>query len=341
MENRKIIENPTPENSPEVLTYGRDDLKKVFKKNKMTDDRFREYVEYSLIPRSYDDMLEVSHAIRKHWGNIGPYSSSSDEKLSNEALLFFVKWSLFKPVYNIFVFIVMLIGFPIVAGYLTTGVLNFFHVQNQKTIDLSSGFASIIVFLVSLTVLMFIDLFNQPFKKSKVKYKIFDLEEKGKIPAIQWRKAMDVQFLDYDFMDSKYDSDSKELDGKEKNEALLGQSFGEFKKLVSKFFAEERLVFLEKIDSTELSEAYNDYMEMMIFVLSNKESLSDDMTKKYIKNLDARFDVFNRRALEAIEAMTIFKRTEAETQASGKRIIQDMLDEDASNAMPLDPELKL
>lgn len=340
MENKRIISDPTPENSPEVLTYGKDDLEKVFEKNKKTDDRFREYVEYSLIPRSYDDMLGVSPAIRKHWGNIGPYIHSSGEELPNEDLFFFAKWGLLKIVYNVFMFIVMLVGFPIVAGYLTTGVLNFFHVQNQETINLSSGFASFIVFITSFIVLMFID-FEPPLKEYRDKGKIFNLEKKGKIPAIQWRKAMDVQFLDYDFMDSKYDSDSKELDGKEKNEALLGQSFGEFKKLVSKFFAEERLVFLEKIDSTELSEAYNDYMEMMIFVLSNKESLSDDMTKKYIKNLDARFDVFNRRALEAIEAMTIVKRTEAETQASGKRIIQDMLDEDASNAMPLDPELKL
>lgn len=285
-------------------------------------------------------MLEVSPAIRKHWGNIGPYSHSSDEEIPNEDLFFFAKWGLLKIVYNAFMFIVMLVGFPIVAGYLTAGIMNFFHVQNQKTIDSPFGFAFTIVFIASLIALMFID-FEPPSKEYRDKGKIFNLEEKGKIPAIQWRKAMDVQFLNYEFMNSEYDSDFEELDDKEKNEFLLSRSFGKFKSLVSEFFVEERLVFLEKIDSTELSKAYNDYMEMMVFVLSNREALSDEMTKKYAENLDLRCDVFVRRTSEAIDAMKMAKKTEAETQESGKRIIQDMLDADASNAMPLDPELKL
>ena len=340
MKGKRIISDPTPENSPEVLAYGKDDLEKVFKKDKRTG----ESDEYNLVPRRFTDIVEVFPVIRGHWKNGRGYLE--DRELSGEALHFFMKWDLLKFACSAFFVLWLFFVFPTIAGYLTEGVLKLFHIQDQGTIDLFCWIAFVIVFIVLFVMLMLVvygdfESLDLPLRKYKAKKRIFDLEHMGHIPAVQWRKAMDVQFLNYEFVDSTYDSDFEKLDDTEKNEFLLSRSFSKFKKFVSEFFVEENLDTLKKIDSTELSASYNNYMEMLIFVLSNKESLSDDMMIKYIKNLDYRCDVFTRRASEAINAMTIVKKTESETQASGKRIIQDMLDEDSSNAMPLDPELKL
>lgn len=86
MENRKIIKDSTPENSPEVLIYGRDNLKKVFKR----DEKLEGSDEYNLIPRSYADALEVFPVIRGHWkNNTGSRLFPLSDELSDEAYKFF------------------------------------------------------------------------------------------------------------------------------------------------------------------------------------------------------------------------------------------------------------
>lgn len=91
MENMRIIKDPTPENSPEVLTYGKDNLKKVFKK----DEKLGGSDEYNLIPRSYADGLEVFPVIRGHWkNNTGSRLFPLSDELSDEAYIFFVKKAL-------------------------------------------------------------------------------------------------------------------------------------------------------------------------------------------------------------------------------------------------------
>ena len=299
MENKRIISDPTPENSPEVLTYGKDNLKKVFKR----DEKLGGSDEYNLIPRSYADALEVFPVIREHWkNNAGSRIFPLSDELSDEAYKFFFKKGLLKIAQNCFACFMMLWFFPIIVGFSTYKALEFFNVQNS---GIFVTVASVIVFSTSLAILSSVDfdLPDPPLEGYKAKEKIFDMERMGHIPAIQWRKAMDVQFLDYEFGEPIYGSAFTESDEAGKNKETLRQHFEIFKRLVSEFFVEENLASLEKIDSNELAKAYNDYMEMMIFVLSNKESLSDEMTKKYAENLDLRCDVFIRRTSEAIDAM--------------------------------------
>lgn len=266
MENRKIIKDPTPENSPEVLIYGRDNLKKVFKR----DEKLEGSDEYNLIPRSYADALEVFPVIRGHWkNNTGSRLFPLSDELSDEAYKFFFKKGLLKIAQNCFACFMMLFVSPAIAGFSTYKTLEFFNVQNS---GIFVAVASAIVFSTSLAILSSIDfdLPDPPMKEYKDKEKIFGMERMGYIPAIQWRRAMDVQFLDYEFGEPVYGRAFTESDEAGKNKETLRQHFEIFKRLVSEFFVEENLAYLEKIDSTELAKAYNDYMEMMVFVLSNE-----------------------------------------------------------------------
>lgn len=59
MENKKIIYHPTPESSPDLLSYGRDNLADILNYNNMFDNRV-------IIPRSFNDALNSFPVIEKY-----------------------------------------------------------------------------------------------------------------------------------------------------------------------------------------------------------------------------------------------------------------------------------
>ena len=98
---------------------------------------------------------------------------------------------------------------------------------------------------------------------------------------------------------------------------------------------------LKNVSLTELSQAYNDYMKLLVFVIANKDAVSPKLLGEYSKELGAKSRHLESCAQEVLELSEMYKKGRKEIAQYSDDLSQEMLDDDALRAMPLTTKAEL
>lgn len=96
------------------------------------------------------------------------------------------------------------------------------------------------------------------------------------------------------------------------------------------------------IDTSQFAQAYNDYVKVLVFVYANKDSISEDLFEKYVKELDALTEIVVEEARitrNQVNEINQAVATELEKSKTLEKelatIRQEEVDTAATAAMPL------
>lgn len=89
------------------------------------------------------------------------------------------------------------------------------------------------------------------------------------------------------------------------------------------------------VNLPDLREAYNNYTALLGFFCANRTVISDDLAEKYKADLKYRLKLLEKEVDTALCAIREEENINAQLQHDQQRVIQDMYDNDALNAMPL------
>lgn len=93
---------------------------------------------------------------------------------------------------------------------------------------------------------------------------------------------------------------------------------------------------LQSIDFYEFSVLYDSYMDMLVFLLTNKHALSSELRDEYIENLYKKSIALEHEADAILEVIGTQKEFKLKAAYDSEQLRQEMLDSEARSIMPLD-----
>lgn len=93
---------------------------------------------------------------------------------------------------------------------------------------------------------------------------------------------------------------------------------------------------LQSIDFYEFSVLYDSYMDMLVFLLTNKHALSFELRDEYIENLYQKSIALDHEANAILKIIDTQKEFKLKAAYDSEQLRQEMLDSEARSIMPLD-----
>ena len=93
---------------------------------------------------------------------------------------------------------------------------------------------------------------------------------------------------------------------------------------------------LQSIDFYELSVLYDSYMDMLVFLLTNKHALSSELRNEYIENLYQKSIALDHEANAILKIIDTQKEFKLKAAYDSEQLRQEMIDSEARSIMPLD-----
>lgn len=309
MENKTIISHPTPNTSPDLLAYGKDNLAGIVNYDNKNDNCI-------IIPRSFNDSLNSFPVIKKYhhkkypkkflWRQTlreifqykygkGPFSLAQNKEESFFIALSFIG-TIFASLSSFFIYLNFLCDDPMSE-------------QSQRN-------ATVIFFLVFLSCVAasvwFIEFspwgiyYDEESIKNKLRYKI---------PTKDKERVCESQFIYMKKYPSKYLSSQRNI-------------LSRMEKFAYEMFMDTDLDIVNSMHSTHISQLYDDVMDMLIFTLANYDSISSELCEDYTEEL--------YKKVEELEKMTEDIKQEAEdVEEHKKNAYQKSLDDEAMMFMPI------
>lgn len=91
---------------------------------------------------------------------------------------------------------------------------------------------------------------------------------------------------------------------------------------------------LHNTDTFALAHAYDEYMDMLVFVLANKDKLSSRLVNKYTQSLRDKADVIRDEAVHVFDAIETQQEFVSHATAESEQLHQEMVDVEAESIMP-------
>lgn len=92
---------------------------------------------------------------------------------------------------------------------------------------------------------------------------------------------------------------------------------------------------LDTVDFSEIRLAYDNYMDLYVFLRVNADIMSQSLYKEYKDELHRRGTTLNREITELDKLIKNNKKSKTELLSQQKEITQDMVDDDVRRAMPI------
>lgn len=93
---------------------------------------------------------------------------------------------------------------------------------------------------------------------------------------------------------------------------------------------------LHNTDTFALANAYDKYMDMLIFVLANKNKLSTRLIEKYTQSLHGKADAVLQEAANIFDSIKTQEEFVHKATEESRRLQQEMIDSEAESIMPPD-----
>lgn len=93
---------------------------------------------------------------------------------------------------------------------------------------------------------------------------------------------------------------------------------------------------LQSIDFYEFSVLYDSYMDMLVFLLTNKHALSSELRDEYIENLYKKSIALEHEADAILKVIDIQKEFKLKAAYESEQLRQEIIDSEARSFMPLD-----
>lgn len=315
MENKTIISHPTPESSPDLLSYGKDNLAGILNYNNMFDNRV-------IIPRSFNDALNSFPVIEKYHHKKYPKKFFWRQALRDICQEEYRK-GYFRPDIGreeSFLIFLSIAGTIFTASSATFVYLHLFC--DDPMSSESQNNSIVIFFLVAfscfLASIWFVGFspwgvdYDEESMKNKLRYKI-PTKDKGRVSTSQF-----VYIKKY--YPNKYLSAERNI-------------LSRMDKFAYELFMDIDLDIVDSMYNTHIPQLYDDVMDMLVFTLANYDSISAELREDYIEEL--------YKKVEELEKMTEDLVQEAEdVEEHKKNAYQKSLDNEAMMFMPVNRKEK-
>jgi len=95
---------------------------------------------------------------------------------------------------------------------------------------------------------------------------------------------------------------------------------------------------LQHIDLFPVAQQYDKYMSLYSFLIANQHSISQDLSEKYIRQLEATAKKFNLEVQDVLDLSQKYDKDIEKSQLEQKQLKQKMIDEDALRAVPVEED---
>lgn len=92
------------------------------------------------------------------------------------------------------------------------------------------------------------------------------------------------------------------------------------------------------VDTSQLRQPYDDYMNLLVFLRTNRNAISRTLYNEYTEELEKRRTRLDKELDYAVAEINAYHSAEEEYQEDHERVAQDIRDDDALRAMPLPPK---
>ncbi len=316
MDNKKIISHPTPKTSPDLLVYGKDKFANISNHNdKVVDD-------YIILPRSFNDAMKSFPTIQKYQKGKYPKKFFWRQKFKE---YFQNKYK--KDSYNMAnIDEEYALRFAALFGAIITVIVSpliYFAFFCENPESESSQNSATAITLITLFLYSFLAVWFVEFSHWGVDYDEENMKKKlqCKIPKEDKKRAYEAQFLCTDKYDDKFPSfHSKEI-------LYLAE------KSVYKLFMDTDPDILNSMQIVTLSQAYDEFMDMLVFTLANSENISAELIDDYTQELHKRLEVFQDMTEDMMNATK-------DVEEFQKNAYQNSLDDEAVMFMPVSRKSK-
>lgn len=310
MDNKKIISQPTPKTSPDLLVYGKDKFSDISNHNDKSVDGC------IILPRSFSDALKSFPTIQKYQKGKYPKKFFWRQKFKE---YFQNKYK--KDSYNMAnIDEEYALRFAALFGAIITVIVSpliYFAFFCENPESESSQNSATAITLITLFLYSFLAVWFVEFSHWGVDYDEEDMKKlQYKIPREDKRSVYEAQFMCIDKYDGGFPSfHSKEI-------LYLAE------KSVYKLFMDTDPDILNSMQIVPLSQSYDDFMDMLVFTLANSENISAELIDDYTQELYKRLEVFQ----EMTEDMMNVTNDMEEYQETA---YQNSLDDEAVMFMPV------
>ena len=95
---------------------------------------------------------------------------------------------------------------------------------------------------------------------------------------------------------------------------------------------------LQHIDLFPVAQQYDKYMSLYSFLIANQHSISQDLSEKYIRQLEAVAEKFNLEVQDVLDLAEKYDKDIEKAQLEKKKLKQKMIDEDAQRTVPVEED---
>lgn len=95
---------------------------------------------------------------------------------------------------------------------------------------------------------------------------------------------------------------------------------------------------LTHIDLFPVAQQYDKYMSLYSFLIANQHSISQDLSEKYIRQLEATAKKFNLEVQDILDLAEKYDKDIEKAQLEKKQLKQKMIDEDAQRTVPVEED---
>lgn len=311
MDKKKIIFQPTPKTSPDLLVYGKDKFADISNHNEKSID------DYIILPRSFSDALKSFPTIQKYQKEKYSKKFFWRQKIREYFQNKYGKgrYSIAESNEETSLLLAALGGAAI--SFIASGDIYLYFFCENSELESSRGHAIGIAFLVLFfyiivaTWFLFFSPWGIDYDEENMKKKL-----QYKIPNEDKKSVYEAQFMCIDKYADKFPSfHSKEI-------LYLAE------KSVYKLFMDTDPDILNSMQIVPLSQSYDDFMDMLVFTLANSENISAELIDDYTQELYKRLEVFQ----EMTEDMMNVTNDMEEYQETA---YQNSLDDEAVMFMPV------
>lgn len=296
--NKEVISSPDNTNCPDIHLASSNE---VINNLIMNNDN----QEISFFPTTFQGLSYIDDLVRNYKRNGVSFKNKTSRTMSIAA---------FK-VARVIVSVIALILF--VAAVVCVELLFFHHFSYSATrlgefvIGISIG--SLMIYLAMKSISKINDIEMKIEDSITGKKKLFSTEEKKALDSIEVIDLGaiingDVEKIHYSFLNSVKDIFVLDKDA------------------------------LQHIDLFPVSQQYDKYMSLYSFLIANQHSISQDLLKKYINQLEDTAEKFNLEVQDVLELAEKYEKDIEKAQLEKKQLKQKMIDEDALRIVPVEED---
>lgn len=309
MENRTIISHPTPESSPDLLSYGKDNLADILNHDNMFDNRV-------IIPRSFKDATNSFPVIEKYHNKKYPKKFFWRQALRDICQEEYRK-GYFRPDIGreeSFLIFLSIAGTIFTASSATFVYLHLFCDEPNPG-QLQSK--SIVIFFLVAFSCFLASIWFIGFSPWGVDYDEESMKKNlcYKVPKEDRERVCMSQFIYMKEHTNKYLYQRRNV-------------LSIMEKFVYKLFMDNELDIIQSIQATYIPQLYDDVMDMLVFTLANYDSISPELREDYIEELHKKIEELQKMTEDVIQEAK-------DVEQHKKNIYQKSLDDEAMMFMPV------